>query len=982
MAKNLVIVESPAKAKTINKYLGNDYVVEASIGHIMDLPKNDIGVELKHRTFAPTLIVSPGKEKVVDRLKKLAAKSDAVFLAPDPDREGEAIAAHLKMQLLPAMKDKSKLRRVTFNEITKKAVKAAFERTRDVNDNLVDAQQTRRVLDRLVGYQISPLLWDKVKRGLSAGRVQTVALRLIVEREREINAFNPVEYWNIDAVLLPGADKGKREEFTARMVGVKGQPIRVPNGVDADGKEQFLSNALPDKEAVDEVMAQLENAVWRVRGIETKERQRKPAAPYTTSKLQQDAAGRLGFNVRRTMGVAQRLYEGIELGAEGTVGLITYMRTDSTRMSPDAIKEIREWVGAKLGDRYLPKTENIYKSKSDAQDAHEAIRPTNFNYAPEDVRKYLSDEQFRLYRLIWERAVASQMVPAIFDATTVDIEARAGSATATMSYDFRTTGSVLKFDGFLYFEEKAKKARTARDSKQVADDKKLAEGSAEGDAGESANDATSEASAADRRLPVLTQGQPLTADRLDPQQKFTQPPPRFNEASLVKALEEKGIGRPSTYASIINTIQERDYVKKIAQKLIPTEIGMVTTELLVKNFPYIFETGYTAQLETELDAVEGGSERWTDLLNGFYGHFEKELKVAEKQMEDVKAMEQATEEVCDKCGAPLILKWGKFGSFYSCSNFTKVKPVTVGHGPLKKDPKAAVKKVTATLNFPMIVKAVTEETIDFTREVGNDRELLDALQKASPKGKKLLVEPQTCDFTKENFAAKPDLSSPEAHDAEQEEEFCDNCGRTMVLKNGPWGPFMSCPGYSDDPPCKTIRKLTQKQQSKPPVQLEEPCPKCGKPLLQREGQYGEFVACSGYPKCKYIKQDLLDVPCPKCGAEVAARKNRRGDTFYGCTRYPKCDFTTNQKLVAEVCPSCQSPYLLELADKDGVYLVCPNNQDRLPKRRPKKGGEAEGATGPACHFEQKIGPPRVEEPPASLKVPDPNRTRPLVEAVA
>ncbi len=983
MAKNLVIVESPAKAKTINKYLGSDYVVEASIGHIMDLPKNDIGVELKHRTFAPTLIVSPGKEKVVDRLKKLAAKSDTVFLAADPDREGEAIAAHLKMQLLPSVKDKSKIRRVTFNEITKKAVIAAFERTRDVNEHLVDAQQTRRVLDRLVGYQISPLLWDKVKRGLSAGRVQTVALRLIVEREREINAFNPVEYWNIDAVLASPADKGNSGEFTARMVGVKGQPIRVANGTDVDGKEQFLANALPDKEAVDEVMAQLEGASWRVRGIETKERQRRPAAPYTTSKLQQDAAGRLGFNVRRTMGVAQRLYEGIELGTEGTVGLITYMRTDSTRMSPDAIAEVRDWVGKKLGDRYLPKTENVYKSKSDAQDAHEAIRPTSFHFAPEDVRKYLSDEQYRLYKLIWERAVSSQMTPAIFDATSVDIEARVGSPSGAMSYDFRTTGSVLKFDGFLYFEERTKKARAVRDTKQVADDKKLAEGSADADATESSKDATSEDSAGDRRLPSLTQGQPLTANKLDPQQKFTQPPPRFNEASLVKALEEKGIGRPSTYASIINTIQERDYVKKIAQKLIPTEIGMVTTELLVKNFPYIFEPGYTAQLETELDAVEGGSERWTDLLNGFYGHFEKELKVAEVEMEDVKAMEVETDEICDKCGAPLILKWGKFGSFYSCSNFTKTKPVTVGHGPLKKDPKAAVKKVTAALTFPMVVKSMTEDMTEFSQVVGDEKELLKALVKGSPIGKKLIVEPQTCDFTKENFAAKPDLSSPQANDAEAEDEFCDNCGRTMVLKNGPWGPFMSCPGYSDDPPCKTIRKLTQKQQSKPPVQLEEPCPKCGKPLLQREGQYGEFVACSGYPKCKYVKQDLLDVPCPTCGAEVAVRKNRRGDTFYGCTRYPKCDFTTNQKLVAEVCPSCHSPYLLEIADKEGVHLVCPNNGDRLPKRRGKKGsGDGEKTAGPECHFEKTVGPPRPTEAPTELKRPDPSATRPLAEAVA
>jgi DNA topoisomerase-1 len=981
MAKNLVIVESPAKAKTINKYLGSDYVVEASIGHIMDLPKNDIGVELKHRTFAPTLIVSPGKEKVVDRLKKLAAKSDAVFLAPDPDREGEAIAAHLKMQLLPSMKDKSKIRRVTFNEITKKAVKAAFERTRDVNENLVDAQQTRRVLDRLVGYQISPLLWDKVKRGLSAGRVQTVALRLIVEREREINAFRAVEYWNIDAYLIPNAGGSAKpdgvQEFMARMVGVQGQPIRVSNGTDADGKEQFLANALPDKAAVDEVMSQLGSATWRVRGIETRERQRRPAAPFTTSKLQQEAAGRLGFNVRRTMGVAQRLYEGVELGTEGTVGLITYMRTDSTRMSPDAITEIREWVGKTLGDKYLPRTENVYKTKSEAQDAHEAIRPTSFHYVPDQIRRFLSDEQFRLYKLIWERAVSSQMVPAVFDATTVDIEARAGA----LSFDFRTTGSVLKFDGFLHFEEKNKKARAAR-TEAASEDKKLAESSADADGTENAKDATSEDSASDRRLPSLAQGQPLTANKVDPQQKFTQPPPRFNEASLVKALEEKGIGRPSTYASIINTIQERDYVKKIAQKLIPTEIGMVTTELLVKNFPYIFEPGYTAQLESELDAVEGGSERWVDLLNGFYEHFEKELKVAEKQMEDIKAMEQPTEEVCEKCGAPLILKWGKFGSFYSCSNFTKAKPVNVALGPLKKDPKAAVKKVTAGLSFPMIVKAVTEDTTDFSREVHDERELLKGLQDGAGKGKKLLVEPQTCDFTKENFAAKPDLSTPQAQDAEQEEEFCDNCGRLMVLRNGPFGPFMSCPGYNEDPPCKTIRKLNQKQQSKPPVQLEEPCPKCGKPLLQREGQYGEFVACSGYPKCKYVKQDLLDVPCPKCGAEVAARKNRRGDTFYGCTRYPKCDFTSNQRLLKQICPECKSPYLLEIADKEGTWLVCPNNQERSPKRRAKRGAEEEQTAGVVCHFEEKIGPPRPKDEPPAIKRPDPAKTVPLVEALA
>jgi DNA topoisomerase-1 len=972
MAKNLVIVESPAKAKTIGKYLGSDYIVEASIGHIMDLPKNDIGVELKRRTFAPTLIVSPGKEKIVDRLKKLAAKSDSVFLAADPDREGEAIAAHLKFQLLPSMKDKSKLRRVTFNEITKKAVQAAFKNTRDINEDLADAQQTRRVLDRLVGYQISPLLWDKVKRGLSAGRVQTVALRLIVEREREINAFQPVEYWNIDAVLSPSK---AGQEFTARMVGVQGLPIKVSNGTDADGKEVFLSNALPDKSAVDEVMQQLERATWRVKSVEKKERRQNPRAPFTTSQLQQQAAGRLGFNVRRTMGVAQRLYEGVEIGSEGTVGLITYMRTDSTNMSKDAIEEIRGWVNKKFGDKYLPTSANTYKSKKDAQEAHEAIRPTNISYVPDEVRRYLSDEQYRLYKLIWERAVTSQMTPAVFDQTTVEIEARAEG-----TYDFRTTGSILKFDGWLRFDEEAKKAKAAR----AEAEKKQISQSADSDDGESAKDSTSEESSADRRLPELTGGQAVEKISLDPQQKFTQPPPRFNEASLVKTLEEKGIGRPSTYASIINTIQERDYVKKLQQKLVPTEIGMVVTELLVKNFPYIFETGYTAQLEGELDDVEMGKEKWTTLLNGFYDHFEKELLVAETQMEDIKAMELETDEICDKCGAPLIMKWGKFGSFYSCSRFTKDKPVTVAQGPLKKDPKAAIAKTLEKLSFPMYVKAMNDDVTESSVKVEDKAELIQALQRAAGGGNKLVVEADSCDFTKENFSAKPDLAMPGAADAEAEEEFCDNCGRVMVLRNGPWGPFMSCPGYSDDPPCKTIRKLTQKVQTKPPVVLEEPCPKCGKPLLQRDGQYGEFIACSGYPKCKYVKQDLLDVPCPKCGGEIAVRKTKRNTTFYGCTRYPKCDFTSNQLLVNETCPKCDSAYLVEVSNAEGTYLVCPNNRESLPKRRPRKGAKEEPApTTPECSFEKKIGPPKPkEEEHEARTVPDPAKTRPVVEAVA
>jgi DNA topoisomerase-1 len=930
MAKSLVIVESPAKAKTIGKYLGSDYTVEASIGHIMDLPKNDIGVELKKRTFEPTLIVSPGKEKVVERLKKLAAKAGMVYLAPDPDREGEAIAAHLAIQLLPVVKDKSKVRRVTFNEITKKAVQEAFAHARDIDENLVDAQQTRRVLDRLVGYQVSPLLWDKVRRGLSAGRVQTVALRLIVEREMEINNFVPVEYWTIGAKLKPTPG----DEFVARFTGIDGVAARVANGKDKEGKELFLSGALPNEEETNRVVAELRKAAWSVTQVERKERKRNPLAPYITSKLQQDASSRLGFNVRRTMGVAQRLYEGVEIGTDGTVGLITYMRTDSTRVSPDSIVEARDYVKKNLGAKYLPEKPVDYKGKKDAQDAHEAIRPTRVDYTPDSIKKWLSDEQYRLYKMIWQRFVSSQMMPAIFDQTTIEIAAKADK-----TYDFRVSGSVLKFDGFL---------------------------------------AVWEGGAEDTILPDVKDGQSLAMQSIDPEQKFTEPPPRYNEASLVKTLEEQGIGRPSTYASIINTIQDRDYVKKIQSKFVPTEIGTVVTGLLVKNFPYIFDTQYTATLEGELDAVEEGQERWTDLLSSFYDHFEGELKVASTHMEDVKRMEHATDEVCDKCGSPLILKWGKFGSFYSCSKFINVKPMTVALGPWKKDSKAITKKVTAAFQFPMLVKATTDDVIEYSKEVDDTKELSAAINAAAEQGKKITVEPVSCDFTKENFAAKPDLSAPGADDV-PEEEFCDNCGRVMVLRNGPWGPFMACPGYNEDPPCKTIRKLTQKVQQKPPVQLEEMCPKCGKPLLLRNGQYGEFISCSGYPKCKYIKQELLEVPCPKCGSEIAVRKTKRGDTFYGCVKYPKCDFASNLKLVNQACPKGDSKYLLEVTNDKGTYLVCPNNREALPKRRKKKGVAEEEPTTPECSYEKKIAGPA---PTPVVERPDPEKTRPMVESVA
>ena len=592
--KSLVIVESPAKAKTIEKYLGKGFDVRASVGHIMDLPKNELGVELKKRTFEPELLVSPGKEKVVDQLKRAAAKADEIYLAPDPDREGEAIAYHLALQLGTNAKERKKIHRVTFNEITKKAVQEAFKHARDIDQHLVDAQQTRRVLDRLVGYQISPLLWDKVRRGLSAGRVQTVALRLIVEREREIRAFQPIEYWTLEALLHP--EKQSDQKFKARFIGIGGEPARVPNGKDKDGKEQFIASALPDKKSMDEVLVALENAAWSITGVQSREQQRRPLAPFITSQLQRDAANKLGFNVRRTMGVAQRLYEGVDIGDEGTTGLITYMRTDSPRVAPEAVIGAREWIGKELGKEYLPETSNVYKGKKDAQDAHEAIRPTDASRTPEAIARYLSDEQLKLYTLIWRRFVASQMVPAVYDVTTANIAAVSSKTGKT--YDFRVSGSVMRFDGFLKVYE-------------VSEDKKDEDD-------ESAN-----------RLPNLDGVKALGLNELLPEDHFTQPPPRYNEASLVKELEERGIGRPSTYASIINTIQDREYVVKHGGsrgRFYPTEIGVVVCDLLVENFPYIFDTAYTAKLETELDDIEEGTEKWTDLLNGFYGYFEQELE--------------------------------------------------------------------------------------------------------------------------------------------------------------------------------------------------------------------------------------------------------------------------------------------------------------------------------------------------------------------
>ena len=819
MSKGLVIVESPAKAKTIQKYLGTGFEVEASLGHIKDLPKKSLGVDLENE-FATEYEVIPGKEKVIAKLKKLAKGADTIYLAPDPDREGEAIAAHLAEELGGDRVDGKKTKktatpiwRVTFNEITKKAVQDAFQHARDIDRNLVDAQQTRRVLDRLVGYQVSPLLWDKVRRGLSAGRVQTVALRLIVEREREIKAFNKEEYWTIAAHLIGT----KPPQFAANFVGIGDEKTPIPNGEEAE-----------------KLRAALEKAEWSVRSVDKRERRRNAAAPFTTSKFQQDASRKLRFSVKRAMMIAQRLYEGVDLGDEGTVGLITYMRTDSTRVSNDAIGEVRELIGKEYGPEFLPESPNTFKSKKESQDAHEAIRPTSAARRPDDVKQYLQEDEYKVYKLIWQRFVASQMNPAVFDQTTVDIDARSGAVV----YRFRVTGSVPKFEGFLKVYEESK------DTKDEEDE------------------------ALKHKLPALTEGQKLILKSLDTEQHFTEPPPRFNEASLVKELEERGIGRPSTYSAIISTIQERQYVQKLGGKFTPTEIGFVVTDLLVENFKDIFDFHYTARLEEELDEIEDGKEIWTDALAEFYEKFAKDLRYAEKHMENVKRMEKPTDQICERCGQPLVIKWGKHGSFYACSAYDK-------------------------------------------------------------------SDPNSCTFTKENPIDLPDLDSADLQETSQE-EYCDNCGRPMVLKRGRFGQFMACTGYPD---CKTTRRLDQAKKI-PDVPLEEKCPQCGRNLLLRHGRFGEFVSCSGYPDCKYVKQNLIGVKCPECNeGDIAEKKARRGNIFYGCTNYPACEFTSAFRPVAEECPVCKTPFLLEKTLKDGTYLVCPNNKRSAaeePKRRGKK----------------------------------------------
>jgi DNA topoisomerase I len=779
MADKLVIVESPAKAKTIQKYLGRGFRVEASMGHVRDLPKSDLGVDVDDG-FAPVYEVSKGKEKVVAALRKSIRAAEAVYLATDPDREGEAIAWHITQAAgIPRGKP---IFRVEFSEITRNAVQKAIDNPRQIDHNLVDAQQARRVLDRLVGYKLSPLLWDKVMRGLSAGRVQSVAVRLVVEREREIEAFVKQEYWTIEADLAKREAGGVRLE-TSRIsepaASLKPQASNSFRAVLIERAGKKLDKfAIGAKDAAQAIVDDLDGADYVVRKITRKDKRRTAAPPFTTSTLQQEAGRKLGFSAKRTMIVAQQLYEGVDVGgADGTVGLITYMRTDSFNIAREAQEEAREVIRERYGEPYLPEKSPIYRTKAKgAQEAHEAIRPTSSRRHPEDLREILSREQHRLYDLIWKRFVASQMAAALFDSTTVDIGALTtdhrppttakgaqpsivGRQSSEVDpYTFRATGSVLKFPGFLAVYNVS-----------------LDEGEEDEDS--------------ERKLPALTEREALDLIQLLSLQHFTEPPPRFTEASLVKEMERLGIGRPSTYAPTISTIVDRKYVEASDKKLLPTTLGRVVTELLVEHFPNIVDYGFTSSMEQQLDDIADGQKKWVPVLREFYGPFERTLATAKETMRNIKREDVSAGLGCVKCGTgELMIKFGRNGEFLACNRYPEC---------------------------------------DFTSDFHRDSE-----------GQILM-----------DVASAPEIS----------DVICNLCSKPMIIKKSRFGPFLGCSGY---PECKNTRRIGKDGK---PVPLPEPtgvtCPKCNQgELMQRRGKFGRpFFGCNRYPKCDYLVNDLAEV---------------------------------------------------------------------------------------------------------------------------
>lgn len=794
MPKALVVVESPSKAKTINKYLGSGYKVLASVGHIKDLPKKGIGIDFDNN-FEPTYEVIPGKEKVIKELKAAAKTADTIYVATDPDREGEAIGWHIKEELEGRGKSRKTVRRVMFNEITKSAIQDSFKNPIDIDENLVNAQQARRLLDRIVGYQVSPLLWDKVRRGLSAGRVQSVALRLVVEREREIGAFTTTEYWtilaNLSAQLPPS--------FDARLLRIDEKSLKTSDfGEDPKASEVHIREAEQAKGLLEDIRKQQ----FIVASVTTKEKKRNPVPPFITSKLQQEASRKLRFPVRKTMQLAQRLYEGIEIGDEGLVGLITYMRTDSTRVADSALEEVRQVIGTQFGPEYLPEKAVFYRSKKGAQDAHEAIRPTSAMRTPDSLAGFLGKDELALYKLIWQRFVASQMMPALVDQTTIDIN-------AGPRYLFRATGSVIKFNGFLAVYEEGKDEKDEEDDEQS------------------------------RKLPPVEEGERLTLNDLKDEQHFTEPPPRYTEATLVKALEEKGIGRPSTYASIMTVIQDREYVQRKEARFYPTELGIIVNDLLVESFDDLFNVTYTAHMEEELDEIEDGKMGWTDALAEFYEKFTKDLEVAKLHMRDVKRQEIITDEKCENCGSPMAKKFGRYGMFLACTNYPECKTtrdIPKVHDEAGEEAHAeAAEEICENCGKPMAMKR------------GRFGQFLACT--GYPECK------TTRKIQKGGKFAAPDVML---------EEECPKCGMQLVIKQGRFGPFTACSNY---PKCKYIKQET----------TGVACPECGNgELVVKKSKRGTFYGCSTYPKCKFTLWDKpISRECPECGARYLVEKVKK-----------------------------------------------------------------------------------------------------------
>jgi DNA topoisomerase I len=805
MAKALVVVESPAKAKTINKYLGRNYKVIASMGHVRDLPKSKLGVDIGE-DFEPSYEVIASRKKVLKDLKDAAKESEDIYIATDPDREGEAIGWHLAEEL--GATNRKKIRRLMFNEITKKGILAALDRPTTINKQMVDAQQARRVLDRLVGYKISPILWDKVRRGLSAGRVQSVALKLVCDREREIDAFVPEEYWNITARLAAGVPP----EFDAKLQKRDGASIKVTSQAEADA-----------------VLADLKHAEWIVSSVTTKERKKGAVPPFITSKLQQAAR----FPVKKTMMIAQQLYEGVELPGEGAVGLITYMRTDSTRVSEQALTEVREYIGVKFGPDFVPEKANLYKTKADAQDAHEAIRPTAMQYDPETVRPHLTSDQLYLYRLIWNRFVASQMPPATFDDTTVDINAS--------QYVFRVKGSVPKFAGWMaVYNQETVEAKTE---------------------GPGPDAVTADDEDGSGILPPMQEGDTLQLRELRSEQKFTQPPPRYSEATLVKALEENGIGRPSTYASIISVIQARDYVNKIEGRFKPTMLGrMLVDRLLSPAFDDILDVEYTRNLEEDLDKIEEGTSNYKKTLGSFYKKFEKDLKRASKEMINLKeGVEPDPPVTCDKCGKPMVIKAGKFGLFLACSGYPECENTRELETPEPGAEGEGLDETCENCGKPMAMKR------------GRFGQFLACTGYPECKTTRKIIT------TKQGMtAAKPDQIL---------DEKCPKCESNLVLKQGRFGEFTACSNY---PACKYV-----KQKSTGLV-----CPKDGGDVVERKSRRGKvFYGCANYPDCDFVlwNKPILE-PCPQCGEKFLIEKITKRHGRQLLCHKEDCDYVRSEEL--------------------------------------------------------------------------------------